>query len=80
MATKSVPVKVMAPVVTLSIEQGEKLFELYDNLVAADAHYMSCQSANFRNHIKSVCAAQKIADAFAELRQQLNALESEAGE
>lgn len=53
--------------ITISTEMAEKLLELYDNVVMADAHYQRCQSDNFRLHIKSVYQNAGISGAFTEL-------------
>lgn len=58
--------------ITISKETAEKLYDLYQNVTAADAHYLRCQSDNFRLHVSSVSQNAGVAAAFAELRQQID--------
>lgn len=68
--------------ITISRAVAEQLYDLYNNVSAADAHYQRCQSDNFRVHVKGVYQNKGIENAFAELRQKIdeasNASESAA--
>lgn len=57
--------------IMISKETAEKLYDLYQNVTAADAHYLRCQSDNFRLHVSSVSKNAGVAAAFEELRQQI---------
>lgn len=58
--------------ITIDRETAEKLYDLYNNIVAADAHYKRCQSDNFRMHVKSVYQAKTVETAFETLKTQLD--------
>ena len=76
-AAAEAPVKTAdAPVeapkgVFLPLSMAEKLYELYNNVEAADTHFHTCQSTNFREHVRSVLKAPKIEKAYAELKAQI---------
>lgn len=54
--------------ITLTTSQAERLFDLYNNVSAADAHYQRCQSDQFRVHVKAVYQNAGVQQAFEELR------------
>lgn len=58
--------------ITIDRETAEKLYDLYNNIVAADAHYKRCQGDNFRMHVKSVYQAKTVESAFEALKAQLD--------
>ena len=62
--------------ISITKECAEKLFDLYANVEAADAHYKRCQSDNFRIHVQSVYKNAGVAAAFAELKSQIDAGET----
>lgn len=57
--------------ITISKETAEKLYDLYNNIESADAHYLRCQSDYFRLHVKDVYQNAGVKAAFDELRQQI---------
>lgn len=57
--------------ITIPRAVAEQLYELYNNVSAADAHYKRCQSDNFRMHIKGVYQSKAIDEAFAALKEAL---------
>lgn len=63
--------------ITINTKQAEKLFDLYNNVVAADAHYQRCQSDQFRVHIKSVYQNAGVQQAFEALRAEIDAAKAE---
>ena len=70
MATKS------APTITLTTSQAERLFDLYNNVFAADSHYKRCQSDQFRVHVQSVYKHDGVREAFESLRAKIDAAEA----
>lgn len=63
--------------VTLSVEDAEQIYKLYENVQLADVHFHSCQSPLFRQHIQSVYKAQNVGKAFDNLRDAM--LEAKGG-
>lgn len=63
--------------VELSIGTAKRIYELYNNIEAADAHFQTCQSVNFRQHMQSVYKARNIANAFEELNEKIVECEKE---
>ena len=61
--------------ITISREVAKQLYDLYNNVSAADAHYKRCQSDNFRVHIKAVYQSMAIESAYAELKAALDEAE-----
>ena len=59
--------------ITIPRDVAEKIYDLYNNVVAADNHYKRCQSDNFRVHIKSVYQSKDTETAFAALKEQMSA-------
>lgn len=53
--------------IVLDLDDAKRLYELYHNVEAADAHFQTCQSTNFRQHIQSVYKAANIRAAFEKL-------------
>lgn len=65
-------VETPAPVtVPIPIEDAEQIYELFKNVELADIHFHTCQSVNFRDHVKSVYKAPKVSAAFAGLKQEI---------
>ena len=64
--------------ITIPRAVAEQLYELYNNVSAADAHYKRCQSDNFRMHIKGVYQSKAIDDAFSALKDALDEKPAEA--
>lgn len=58
--------------VTISRADAEHIMELYNNVEAADAHFMRCQSDLFRQHVQGVYKAMLVANAYANLRAAIN--------
>ena len=70
---KTVKKTVPKPItVAITISDARQLYELYQNLEAADAHYQTCQSRGFRDHMQKVYRAANVQSAFAELKSQLD--------
>ena len=57
--------------VSIPIEDAEQLYELFKGVEAADSHFHTCQSVNFRDHVKGVYKAPKVSAAFANLKQKI---------
>lgn len=64
--------KSSTPAVSIPIQQAKQLIELYRNIEAADAHFKSCQSELFRNHMRAVYQAPLVAGAFEALQKTLS--------
>ena len=62
--------------ITIDKQTAERLFDLYNNVAAADAHYQRCQSDNFRMHVRAVYQNKGVEDAFAELKDKIYAEQS----
>lgn len=65
------------PIITITVEDAEQIYKLFENVELADVHFHSCQSAQFRQHIQSVYKAQNIEQAFNNLRDAM--LEAKEG-
>lgn len=63
--------------ITLTTSQAERLFNLYNNVAAADAHYQRCQSDQFRLHVKAVYQNAKVQQAFEELHELIENAQAE---
>ncbi|MBR6982125.1 MAG: hypothetical protein IKH75_01105 [Ruminococcus sp.] len=61
--------------VFLPLATAKKIYELYNSIEAADAHFHSCQSTNFREHVRSVIKAPKVNQAFADLKGWIESVE-----
>lgn len=61
--------------ITITAVQAEKLFDLYNNVYAADSHYQRCQSDQFRLHVKAVYQNAGVQKAFEDLRAALDKAE-----
>lgn len=59
--------------IVLGLENAELLYELYANAEAADAHFYSCQSQQYRQHMQSVYKAASISNAFSSLKTLIDA-------
>lgn len=59
--------------ISLSTEDAEQIYELFKSVEAADSHFHTCQSVNFRDYIKAVYKAPKVSAAFAGLKQKISA-------
>lgn len=53
--------------IVLDLNDAKRLYELYQNVEAADAHFQRCQSDSFRQHVQSVYKAANIRAAFERL-------------
>lgn len=49
---------------TISRETADRLYSLFASCEAADAHFKSCQSAQFRAHIQGAYKAANVHAAF----------------
>ena len=58
--------------ITVSISDAERIYELFMHIESADAHYHTCQSANFRQHVQSVYKAPNIGKAFDALKTAID--------
>ena len=61
--------------VFLPLATAKRIYELYNSVEAADTHFHSCQSTNFREHVRSVIKAPKIDKAFADLKGFIDSVE-----
>lgn len=61
--------------VFLPLATAKRIYELYTSVEAAEAHFHSCQSANFREHVRSVIKAPKIEKAFSDLKGFIESVE-----
>lgn len=59
--------------VTIDVKTAEWLYDLYNNLEAADTAYKRCQSDQFRMHLKAVKDNQNIQAAYSELKDKIDA-------
>ena len=59
--------------ITLTREQAEKIYELYNAVEAADTIYKSCQSEYFRNYVRGNYRNDVTAGAFAVLKAKIEA-------
>ena len=67
-----------APVtLTIQLEEAEQLYELFKSVEAADNHFHTCQSVNFRDYITAVYKAPKVSEAFAALKQKIAELKED---
>lgn len=66
-----------ADTVTISVTDAERLYDLYNNVEMADAHFHTCQSANFRMHIQSVYRAPNVKSAYDKLKSAIAAVKGE---
>lgn len=64
--------------VTIDLKTAERLYDLFHNVEAADAHYKRCQSDQFRVHVQSVYQNAGVHDAFEALSGRIK--EAKAGE
>lgn len=62
--------------ITITKKQAEQLFDLYNNVYAADSHYKRCQSDQFRVHVQSVYKHDGVREAFESLRAKIDAAEA----
>lgn len=62
--------------ITISRAVAEQLYDLYNNVSAADAHYQRCQSDNFRLHVQSVYKNAGVSGAFEALKQKIDGASS----
>lgn len=60
--------------IAIPLNVAEKLYELYMNVELADAHFHSCQSPNFRQHVQSVYKAANIKSAFDKLKSEIDSV------
>ena len=58
--------------ITITKKQAEQLYDLYNNIVAADSHYKRCQSDQFRVHVQSVYKHASVREAFEGLRAKID--------
>lgn len=65
--TADMPMPVM---VSIPLEDAEQLYELFEGVEAADSHFHTCQSVNFRDYVKAVYKAAKVSAAFSDLKQK----------
>lgn len=58
----------------LSITQidAEQLYELYNSVEAADSHFHTCQSVQFRDYVKATYKAHNVRTAFERLKQGID--------
>jgi len=63
--------------VIISVNDAEKIYDLFFNVESADAHFHTCQSVNFRQHVQSVYKAQNISKAFEALKTAINKAKGE---
>lgn len=61
--------------VTIGVDAANMLYELFRNIESADAHFKTCQSAQFRQHMRSVYQSTNVFAAFETLRASIDAIE-----
>lgn len=66
--------------ITLTRAEAEKIYELFNNIEAADSHYQRCQSDYFRLHVQGTYKNQAVAAAFDSLKRKLEAKETNVAE
>ncbi len=62
----------MGKAISIDEQTAQRIYSLYQNCESADAIYKSCQSPQFRTHMKSVYQAPNVERAFAELKRLLD--------
>lgn len=55
--------------ITIDKATADALFDLFNNVEAADTHYKRCQSDEFRVHVQSVYKNPGVSGAFEKLRK-----------
>lgn len=69
MATRKTVTKVpYEPEIHISGTDAARILELYDGMIAADAHYQRCQSDAFRQFVAGNAKAETVGSAFESLR------------
>jgi len=63
--------------VIISVNDAEKIYDLFFNVESADAHFHTCQSVNFRQHVQSVYKAPNISKAFEALKTAIDKAKGE---
>ena len=58
--------------ICISVEDAERIYSLFQNVEAADAHFHTCQAVNFRQHVQSVYKAENVRKAFEGLNAAIN--------
>lgn len=61
--------------ITVSLDIAKMLYELFRNIESADAHFKTCQSSQFRQHMRSVYQSTNVFAAFEALRAGIDAVE-----
>lgn len=78
--TETTPVKettASPPKVEISLVDAIKMYSMYSSIKNAEGHFQSCQSTNFREHVKSVINAQNVVMAFERLNAEIEAHKAE---
>ena len=65
------------PIVMMTVADAEQLYELYRNIEMADTHFHTCQSEQFRQHMRGVYKARNVSAAFVKLNEAINAAKGE---
>lgn len=50
---------------------AERAYKAYAAVIEADAHFKTCQSVAFRQHVRSILTAPNVKAAFEELKAQI---------
>lgn len=53
--------------VSIPLETAQQALELFRNVEAADAHFQTCQSIPFRQHVRSVYRAPNVEAAYRDI-------------
>ena len=63
--------------ITLDLADAERIYELYRNVELADAHFHTCQSLNFRQHVHDVYNAANNKNAYEKLKGSIDSAKGE---
>ena len=66
-----------AAYISVSVEDAEQIYSLFQNVELADVHFHTCQAVNFRQHVQSVYKAKNVAKAFENLKAAIVALKGD---
>lgn len=67
----------MTEEITISVQTAEQLLSLFENIASADAHFKTCQSVPFRQHMQRVYTATNVSTAFCALKAAVEAAKGE---
>lgn len=59
--------------IEISLQDADALYQMLRNVELAEAHFHSCQAANFRQHVQATFHARNVADAYEALKAAIEA-------